>query len=210
MQDHAPRCNQLSGCTTCWGCPECRSLNPCGCCDAFVGCPRCFEGAIGEVCTWHQAMERAGASTPAPVIVLAVRSPKPIMHPTLRPRNLDGSFQSRRVARQFQQLSQTVHRALKSAPTEEEKMTAALDRQSEQGFGELVAHGSEDLAVITRTMQEAWRDDVDPIVFVQFQHVNSRTTCISDLRLSQLERLVADISSAIATGRKIGALPTRC
>ena len=31
MQEHSPRCDQLSGCSSCWGCPDCRSLHPCSC-----------------------------------------------------------------------------------------------------------------------------------------------------------------------------------
>jgi hypothetical protein len=75
------------------------------------------------------------------------------------------------------------------------------------GFCEIDSHGADDLAVISRTMGDGWREDPDPLVHVSFHHVETRTDPLTGLRLSALELLIADIASAIATGRKLGALP---
>lgn len=90
MQDHAPRCPQMSGCSSCWGCPSCRSLNPCSC---------------------REDEEAATTAAAKPVRKLSMAS---AFYANRRPRNLDGSFTSRRFAAQAAAIGEKIRKARES------------------------------------------------------------------------------------------------
>jgi len=110
MQDHSPRCGQMSGCSSCYGCPECRSMFPCDCLREIVGCPKCIIGAIGQECDWHVRMSSLGAALPPPRVI----QPRPTMKPAKQPRDLEGRYTSRRYAQQLESIAAIVRKARES------------------------------------------------------------------------------------------------
>lgn len=76
-----------------------------------VGCPRCIETAVGPMCAWHALKESQRVTVPAPR-PMPVR---PTLRPSARPRNLDGSFTTRRFVQQMEAIGQVVRQARTSA-----------------------------------------------------------------------------------------------
>ncbi len=76
------------------------------------GCPSCIAGAVGDVCAWHLAKAAQGAVVGPPRVI----EKRPTMRPTPQPRNVDGSYASRRFAAQLASMNEKIRRARESKP----------------------------------------------------------------------------------------------